>query len=51
MFPDIIYRPVFISKQRFGDWILSPSSGKTYSSPEIGTSSIDWTELNKFPLK
>jgi hypothetical protein len=22
--------PVYISKQRFGDWILSPSSGKTY---------------------
>jgi hypothetical protein len=22
---------VYISKQRFGDWILSPSSGKTYS--------------------
>jgi hypothetical protein len=23
--------PVYLSKQRFGDWILSPSSGKTYS--------------------
>jgi hypothetical protein len=29
-FLDIIHRPVYISKQRFGDWILSPSSGKTY---------------------
>jgi hypothetical protein len=28
---DIIYRPVFYSEQRFGDWILSPSSGGTYS--------------------
>jgi hypothetical protein len=36
---DIIHRiifclkchPVYISKQRFRDWILSPSSGKTYS--------------------
>jgi hypothetical protein len=26
--------PVYFSKQRFGDWILSPSSGKTYS---VGT--------------
>jgi hypothetical protein len=25
------HRPVYFSKQRFGDWILSPSSGKTYS--------------------
>jgi hypothetical protein len=33
---------LFFRTQRFGDWILSPSSGKTYSlSPEIGTSSID----------
>jgi hypothetical protein len=40
MFLDIIHRPVFILKhrpvyfsktQRFGDWILSLSSGKTYS--------------------
>jgi hypothetical protein len=39
MFLDIIHRPVFIQKhrpvyfsvQRFGDWILSPSSGKTSS--------------------
>jgi hypothetical protein len=28
---DIIHRPVYFSKQRFGDWILSPFSGKTYS--------------------
>jgi hypothetical protein len=25
------HRPIYISKQRFEDWILSPSSGKTYS--------------------
>jgi hypothetical protein len=39
MLLDIIHRPVLIqkhrpvcfSKQRFGDWILSPSSGKIYS--------------------
>jgi hypothetical protein len=31
MFLDITHRPFFIKKQRFGDWILSPSSGKTYS--------------------
>jgi hypothetical protein len=33
MFLDIIHRPVFIylKTKRFGDWILSPSSGKTYS--------------------
>jgi hypothetical protein len=24
------HRPVYISTQRFGDWILAPSSGKTY---------------------
>jgi hypothetical protein len=23
--------PVYLKKQRFGDWILSPSSGRTYS--------------------
>jgi hypothetical protein len=28
---DIIRRLVFYLKQRFGDWILSPSSGGTYS--------------------
>jgi hypothetical protein len=27
----VIHRPVFYLKQRFGDWILSPSSGGTYS--------------------
>jgi hypothetical protein len=32
VFEDIIRRPVFIyNTQRFGDWILSPSSGGTYS--------------------
>jgi hypothetical protein len=38
MFLDIIHslvlsinRPVYFSKQRFGDLILFPSSGKTYS--------------------
>jgi hypothetical protein len=28
MFLDIIHRPVLYLKQRFEDWILSPSSGK-----------------------
>jgi hypothetical protein len=37
--------------QRFRNWILSPSSGKTQSwkwhrCPVIGTSSIDWTQLS-----
>jgi hypothetical protein len=41
MFLDIIHRPVEISKQRFGDWILSP---------EMGTSSIDWAQLSRFCL-
>jgi hypothetical protein len=27
--PDIIHRPAFCLKQRFGDWILSPFSGET----------------------
>jgi hypothetical protein len=31
MFLDIMHRPVYFSKQRFGAWILSPSSGGTYS--------------------
>jgi hypothetical protein len=30
MFLGIIHLPVLV-KTRFGDWILSPSSGKTYS--------------------
>jgi hypothetical protein len=37
--------------QRFGDWIMSPSSGGTYSGPEIGTSSIDWAQLSRCHLK
>jgi hypothetical protein len=28
---DIIHRPVLFKTRRFGDWILSPSSGGTYS--------------------
>jgi hypothetical protein len=31
IFLDIILRPVLFKTQRFGDWILSPSSRKTYS--------------------
>jgi hypothetical protein len=42
MFLDIIHRPVYISKQRFGDWILSPATG---------TCSIDWAQLSRFYLK
>jgi hypothetical protein len=38
---DIIHRPVFL-KQRFGDWVLSPSSG-----PEREIISVDWTQLNR----
>jgi hypothetical protein len=30
MFLDFIHRPVYISKQRFEDWILSLFSVKTY---------------------
>jgi hypothetical protein len=33
---------LFFKTQRFGDWIMSP---------EIGTSSIDWTQLSRFYLK
>jgi hypothetical protein len=36
---------LFFKIQRFGDWILSPSSGP------IGTSSIDWAQLSRFCLK
>jgi hypothetical protein len=32
-------------KQSFRRWVLSPSSGGTYTE----TSSIDWAQLNKFP--
>jgi hypothetical protein len=39
---DIIYRPVFYLKQRFGDWILSPSSDK--SLHKICLKQQDWTE-------
>jgi hypothetical protein len=28
---DIIHGPVFYLKQHFGHWILSPTSGTTYS--------------------
>jgi hypothetical protein len=39
-FLDNIHRPVFLFKtQRFGDWILSPSST---------TDSIDWAQLSRF---
>jgi hypothetical protein len=31
VFLDVIHRPVLFKTQRFGDWILSPSSGGTYS--------------------
>jgi hypothetical protein len=31
-FLDIIHRPVFYLKQRSGDWILPPSSGKQLRS-------------------
>jgi hypothetical protein len=47
MFLDINRLPIFIlNTQRFGDWILSPSSAL-----EIGTSSIDCAQLSKFYLK
>jgi hypothetical protein len=42
---------LFFKTQRFGDWILSSSSGKTYGCPEIGTSSIEWARLSRFYLK
>jgi hypothetical protein len=38
---------LFFKTQRFGDWILSPSSGETYS----GTSSVDWAQMSRFYLK
>jgi hypothetical protein len=39
--------------QRFGDWILSPFSGGTYSvsGVETMTSSVCWAQLSKFHLK
>jgi hypothetical protein len=40
--------PLF-KAQRFGDWILSPSSCGAYY-PEKGTSSVDWGELSRFHL-
>jgi hypothetical protein len=51
---------VFVTTQRFGDWILSLSlsSCKTYSvgpnlrfGLEIRTSSIEWAQLSRFYLK
>jgi hypothetical protein len=48
------YQCLLIKTQRFGDWILSPSSGATYSvgrNPELGTSFIDWVQLNRYHLK
>jgi hypothetical protein len=32
VFLDIIHRPAFNLKQRFGEWILSPSSGENLLS-------------------
>jgi hypothetical protein len=43
---------LYYKTHRFIDWILSPSSGKTYIiGPEIGTSFIDWAQLSRFHLK
>jgi hypothetical protein len=40
--------PFFILKQRFRDWTLSLSSGKSLSLVlDIGTSSIDWAQLSR----
>jgi hypothetical protein len=44
----IVLSFLFFKTQRFGDWILSPSSGKTVSG---GTSSVDSAQLIKFYLK
>jgi hypothetical protein len=62
MFLDIIHHPtktpfcLYYKIQRFGYWILSPSSGKNLlswaQSIELRTgdrtSSIDWAHMNKF---
>jgi hypothetical protein len=49
MFLDIIHRLFYLKTQRFGDWILLPSSGKTYSvgpidraGMEISSSANHW---------
>jgi hypothetical protein len=46
---------LYFKTRRFGDWIISPSSGETYSVellyPEIGISSIDLAQLSRFYLK
>jgi hypothetical protein len=39
---------LYFKTRRFGYWILSPSSGKTYSYSEVRTSSLDWTQLRKW---
>jgi hypothetical protein len=52
----ILYIILLYLKTHFGDWILSLSSGKTYSvglsgsHPEIRTSSINWNEHSRFYL-
>jgi hypothetical protein len=62
MFLHVIHRPVLsktqfclhLKTECFGDWILSPPSGKTYSfgpNPKIGAGCIDWFQLSRFYLK
>jgi hypothetical protein len=41
MFSDVIHRPVFYLKQRFGDWSLSPSTGKNL---------LSWAKLTELVL-
>jgi hypothetical protein len=47
---DIIHRPVFHLKQRFGDWILSPSSGGLFQSIDLCLSSETGAQTNRFPI-
>jgi hypothetical protein len=55
MFLDIIHRPVFIQKhcpvlffktQSFGDWILSPSSGKTFLLQKQNTRALSLSRMS-----
>jgi hypothetical protein len=48
-FLDVINRSIFYLKLRFGDWTLSPSSGKNpiHLGPVDRTGSIGWAQLNR----
>jgi hypothetical protein len=41
---------LFFRTRRFGDWILSPSSGKTYSTLSTGPNWVGWLVLTLISL-